>query len=433
MDFYVQPSPLTGGIVEVPGDKSISHRALMFSAIANGSADINGFLAGDDCLRTMAALQAMGITIERHSETSLTVHGQGLHGLSAPDSDLDMGNSGTAMRLFCGLLSGQAFDCILKGDESLSTRPMNRVIKPLSLMGAKIRSTDGKPPLHIQGEGGLRGLSYESPVASAQVKSAILLAGLYADGETSVHEPAITRDHTERMLAAMGANLRRTDRSVFIDRSNELRAVDVDVPADLSSAAFLLLAAIVSEDGEVVVRNVGINPTRTGVLQILQQMGASIRIDNERRMGEEPVADITACASELTGIDVDPALVSLAIDEFPLLFAAAAVALGETRFSGIAELRVKESDRIGSMARGLAKLGIEVKETIDGAIVRGGKLAGGRVTSFGDHRIAMAFASVANRASDTMTILDTEAVNTSFPGFIECMRAIGTDITVAGP
>lgn len=432
MDFNVQPSSLTGGIVEVPGDKSISHRALMFAAIANGSARINGFLAGDDCLRTMTALQAMGIAIERHDDTSLTVHGQGLHGLSAADSDLDMGNSGTAMRLFCGLLSGQAFDSTLKGDDSLSARPMNRVILPLSQMGAQIRSSDGKPPLHIQGGRGLRGLSYESPVASAQVKSAILLAGLYAAGETSVREPAVTRDHTERMLAAMGANLRRSERSVSIQGGTELLAVDTDVPADLSSAVFPLLAAIVSEDSEVVVRNVGINPTRTGVLQILQQMGASIRISNERQLGEEPVADITARASELTGIDVNPALVSLAIDEFPLLFAAAAVAAGETRFSGIAELRVKESDRIGSMALGLAELGIEVTETADGAIVRGGTLTGGRVESFGDHRIAMAFASVASRASYTMTILDTEAVNTSFPGFVECLQAIGTDIIVAG-
>jgi 3-phosphoshikimate 1-carboxyvinyltransferase len=431
VNFKVQPSSLTGGIVEVPGDKSISHRALMFSAIASGRARISGFLAGDDCLHTLAALQAMGIAIERHSGTALTVHGKGLHGLSAPESDLDMGNSGTAMRLFSGLLSGQAFGSVLTGDESLSARPMKRVIQPLSLMGARIQSSDGKPPLRIQGGGALHGISYESPVASAQVKSAILLAGLYADGETSVREPAITRDHTERMLAAMGANLRRSDRRVSVAGGAELRAVDVDVPADLSSAVFPLLAAIVSEDSDVVVRNVGINPTRTGVLQILEQMGANIRIDNERHLGEEPVADISACASELTGIEVDPALVSLAIDEFPLLFAAAAVAAGETRFSGIAELRVKESDRIGSMALGLAELGIEVSESADGAIVKGGTLTGGKVASFGDHRIAMAFASVANRASDTVTILDTEAVDTSFPGFIECMQAIGTDITVA--
>ena len=430
MDFKVQPSSLTGGIVEVPGDKSISHRALMFSAIASGSAGISGFLAGDDCLHTMTALQAMGIAIERHGETALTVHGKGLYGLSAPESDLDMGNSGTAMRLFSGLLSGQAFDSALTGDESLSARPMNRVIQPLSLMGANIRSTDGKPPLRIQGGGALHGIAYESPVASAQVKSAILLAGLYANGETSVREPAITRDHTERMLAAMGANLHRSGLRVSVEGGTELRAVDVDVPADLSSAAFPLLAAIVSEDSEVVVRNVGINPTRTGVLRILEQMGASIRIDNERHLGEEPVADLSARASELTGIEVDPALVSLAIDEFPLLFAAAAVATGETRFSGIAELRVKESDRIGSMALGLAELGIEVSETADGAIIKGGTLTSGRVASFGDHRIAMAFASIASRASDTVTILDTEAVNTSFPGFVACMRAIGTDMSV---
>jgi len=432
VDFTVQPSSLAGGTVEVPGDKSISHRALMFSAIAQGSAHITGFLPGDDCFRTMSALQAMGIAIERHSETALTVHGKGLHGLRAAESVLDMGNSGTAMRLFTGLLSGQAFDSILTGDDSLSGRPMNRVIQPLSLMGANIQSSGGTPPLHIQGGAVLRSLAYESPVASAQVKSAILLAGLYADGETSVAEPAVTRDHSERMLAAMGADLRRSNRSVSVQGGKELQAIDTQVPTDLSSAAFPLLAAIVSVDGEVVVRNVGINPTRTGVLQILKQMGACLRIDNERQLGEEPVGDITARASALTGIEVDPALVSLAIDEFPVLFAAAALADGETRFSGIAELRVKESDRIGSMALGLAELGIEVSDTADGAVVRGGTLSGGTVASFGDHRIAMALASVAYRASDTVTILDTDAVNTSFPGFVGCMRSIGTDIAVVG-
>lgn len=433
MNFKVKPSSPSGGIVDVPGDKSISHRALMFSAIASGSAHINGFLAGDDCLRTMAALRAMGIAIKRHGETALTVQGRGLRGLDAPDSELDMGNSGTAMRLFSGLLSGQSFDSILTGDNSLSSRPMKRVIRPLSKMGAKIRSADGKPPLHIQGGASLHGISYESPVASAQVKSAILLAGLYADGETGVLEPAVTRDHTERMLAAMGAGICRSGCKVSVQGGAELQAIDIDVPADLSSAAFPLLAAIVSENSEVVVRNVGINPTRTGVLRILQQMGASIRIDNKRQLGQEPVADIIASASALTGIDVSPAQVSLAIDEFPLLFAAAAVAAGETRFTGIAELRLKESDRIASMAAGLAELGIEVTETGDGAIVKGGKIAGGTVESFGDHRIAMAFASVAGCAMDEVSILDTEAVSTSFPGFLECMRAIGADITVAGP
>ena len=402
----------------------------MFSAIATGTAHITGFLAGEDCLCTMAALRSMGVSIERDGPTSVTVHGEGLHGLKAPAADLDMGNSGTAMRLFSGLLAGQVFDSVLTGDESLSGRPMNRVIEPLTQMGARIDSIDGKPPLHIRATEGLCAMNYAMPVASAQVKSAVLLAGLYCDGETRVSEPAVTRDHTERMLIAMGANLEKEGSSISLQGGNELRAVDIDVPADLSSAAFPLVAAIVAKDAEVTVRNVGINPTRTGILDILLQMGADIRISNERQPGNEPVADITARSSGLKGIDVDPALVSLAIDEFPLLFAAAALADGTTQFSGIAELRVKESDRIGAMAEGLARLGITVHETEDGAMVTGGKLGGGQVLSFGDHRIAMAFASIASRASAAVTIMGTEAVNTSFPGFVECLRSIGLDIQV---
>ncbi len=400
----------------------------MFSAIATGTSHITGFLAGEDCLCTMTALRSMGVSIKRVGPTSVTVFGEGLYGLKAPAGDLDMGNSGTAMRLFSGLLAGQAFDSVLTGDESLSGRPMDRVIAPLTQMGARIDSIDGKPPLHIRATEGLRAISYDMPVASAQVKSAVLLAGLYCDGQTCVSEPAVTRDHTERMLIAMGANLEKEGSSISLQGGNELRAVDIDVPVDLSSAAFPLVAAIVAKDAEVTVSNVGVNPTRTGILDILMQMGADIRISNERQPGNEPVADITARSSRLKGIDVDPELVSLAIDEFPLLFAAAALADGTTRFSGIAELRVKESDRIGAMAEGLARLGITVHETEDGATVTGGKLGGGQVMSFGDHRIAMALASIASRASAELTIMDTEAVNTSFPGFVECLRTIGLDI-----
>ncbi len=379
----------------------------------------------------MAALQLMGIAIERDGASSLTVHGKGLHGLAVPTSELDMGNSGTAMRLFTGLLCGQQFDSVLCGDSSLSGRPMNRVIQPLSRMGAQINSTDGRPPLRIAGGQELRGIDYELPVASAQVKSAVLLAGLYADGSTSVTEPAVTRDHTERMLSSMGVTLNRSGSKISLRGCTTLQAVDVDVPADLSSAAFALVAAIVADDCEVVVRDVGVNPTRTGVLEILKQMGADIRIENERLEGREPVADVSARSSSLTGIDVDPALVSLAIDEFPLLFAAASVARGVTRFSGIAELRVKESDRIGSMACGLSRLGIEVEESADGAVIHGGTLGGGTVESFGDHRIAMTFASVASGASEAIVIHDTDAVNTSFPGFVECMQSIGVNITTS--
>lgn len=428
MQFIVNPSSLSGGSISVPGDKSVSHRALMFSAIANGTARITGFLAGEDCFSTMTALQAMGIDIERVGPTVVVVCGKGLHGLTAADDELDMGNSGTAMRLFCGLLAGQSFDSTLKGDASLSARPMGRVIEPLAQMGAKIDSAEGKPPLHIRSVKNLRAMDYAMPVASAQVKSAVLLAGLYCDATTRVTEPAVTRDHTERMLAAMGAKIETTGNCISLQGQTELQAVDVAVPADLSSAAFPLVAAILAKDAEVTVQGVGVNPTRTGILDILLQMGADISISNERLSGNEPIADITARSSGLKAIDVDPALVSLAIDEFPLLFAAAALASGTTRFSGLAELRVKESDRIGAMAKGLSSLGISVDETADGAAITGGELGGGEIDSFGDHRIAMAFASIASRANSTITISDTAAVSTSFPGFVECLTSIGVDI-----
>lgn len=428
MQINVNPSSLSGGTITVPGDKSVSHRALMFNAIANGRSRITGFLAGDDCLSTMTALQAMGITIEREAVTTIVVHGKGLHGLRAADGSLDMGNSGTAMRLFCGLLAGQSFDSTLTGDASLTGRPMGRVIEPLSRMGAKIDSADGKPPLYIQSVKRLQAMDYDMPVASAQVKSAVLLAGLYCNATTSVTEPAVTRDHTERMLTSMGAMLEKTGNRVSLRGGSELQAIDLAVPADLSSAAFPLVAAIVSEDAEVMVPGVGINPTRTGVLDILRQMGADIRIHNERQSGNEPIADITARSSSLKAINVDPAMVSLAIDEFPLLFAASALAEGTTRFSGLAELRVKESDRIGAMAKGLLQLGIAVTETPDGAEITGGRLAGGDIDSFGDHRIAMAFASIASCADAAIAISDTRAVNTSFPGFVDCLRSIGVDI-----
>ena len=428
MQIIINPSSVTGGSITVPGDKSISHRALMFNAIANGSARITGFLAGEDCLSTMMALEAMGITIEREAMTTIVVHGKGLHGLAAADGALDMGNSGTAMRLFCGLLAGQSFDSTLTGDASLSGRPMGRVIEPLTRMGAKIDSADGKPPLHIHSTNHLQAMDYQMPVASAQVKSAVLLAGLYCDATTSVTEPAVTRDHTERMLKSMGASLDKAGERISVRGGSELQAIDVAVPADLSSAAFPLVAAIVSKDAEVTVAGVGINPTRTGVLNILRQMGADIRIENERQSGNEPIADITARSSSLKAIDVDPAMVSLAIDEFPLLFAASALAEGTTRFSGLAELRVKESDRIGAMAKGLLRLGIVVTETPDGADITGGQLGGGEIESFGDHRIAMAFASIAGRAGAEIAISDTRAVNTSFPGFVDCLASIGVDI-----
>jgi 3-phosphoshikimate 1-carboxyvinyltransferase len=427
--FLVNPSALGRASVRVPGDKSISHRALMFGAIAEGQTRASGFLAGADCLATLAALRALGVTIAQPDPQTVVIDGVGLRGLRAASNALDLGNSGTAMRLFCGLLAGQAFATTLVGDESLSGRPMGRVIEPLGRMGAVIDSNDGRPPLIIKGGTPLQGIDYVQPVASAQVKSAILLAGLYATGATSVTEPAVSRDHTERMLAAMGASISRDQNRIMLQPGAALHGIDFEVPADLSSATFPMLAALLSEDGSVRLENVGINPSRSGVLTILRQMGADIRLLNERLCGDEPVADLEVRASRLRGIELDPALVPLAIDEFPALFIAAACAAGESRFSGLAELRVKESDRIRAMAEGLSALGIELEEFPDGIRIRGGQMRGGAVESHGDHRIAMSFAVAATRAGGPVRIADVAAVDTSFPGFVACMQGLGVDIT----
>ena len=428
MDFIVKPSAVGNAVVSVPGDKSVSHRALMLGGIADGETRIEGFLAGDDCLATLAAMTALGVSIERPGDTTVVIRGAGLYGLEAPLDTLDLGNSGTAMRLMAGLLSGQKFAATLTGDESLTGRPMQRVIRPLTEMGASIESSDGKPPLTVHGRHPLQAIDYELPVASAQVKSAILLAGMYADGTTSVTEPAVTRDHTERMFASMGVAIRKDGNRISLVGGQAPRGCKVQVPGDLSSAAFVILAALISDGAEVVVTNVGVNPTRTGVIDILQGMGAEISLENPRLLGQEPTADIRVRASNLRGGPVDPALVSLAIDEFPVLFVAAAAATGRTVFSGIGELRVKESDRIGAMAAGLRALGIEVDESEDGAVVHGGSLRGGTVDSCGDHRIAMSLAVAATVASGPVTIRDVAAVDTSFPGFEQCMASLGVAI-----
>ena len=429
MDFTVNPTVVTDATVSVPGDKSVSHRALMLGSVAAGQTDISGFLAGEDCLATLAAMSAMDVRIERPAETEVVIYGNGMHGLSQPDGALDLGNSGTGMRLMAGLLSGQKFDSTLTGDESLNSRPMQRIITPLEKMGARIDSQDGKPPLMIQGQSQLQAVDYEMPVASAQVKSAVLLAGLYADGTTSVTEPAVTRDHTERMLQSMGVDVAKKDNVISLEGGQSLQACQVQVPGDLSSAAFLILAALISESADVLVENVGVNPTRTGVIDILQAMGAEISLENPRLLGQEPVADIRVRSSQLHGGPVDPAMVSLAIDEFPVLFVAAAAARGKTVFSGIGELRVKESDRIAAMAVGLRNLGIEVDESDDGAVVHGGRFDGGVVQSFGDHRIAMSLAIAGTIASEPVRIEDVAAVDTSFPGFCDCMAGLGADIS----
>lgn len=429
MNFHVEPSVVHKAIVAVPGDKSISHRALMLGSLAEGTTNVGGFLAGEDCLATLTAIRKMGVDIVQHDETTLSIRGVGLRGLTAPTAALDLGNSGTAMRLLTGVLCGQTFDATLTGDESLNTRPMRRVIAPLEKMGAKITSQDGNPPLSIHGGQRLKAIEYELPIASAQVKSCLLLAGLYAEGRTVVREPAATRDHTERMLAAMGVSVESSAGHISIDGGQILQATGIQVPADLSSAAFVMLAAILADDADVLIKNVGVNPTRTGVIDILIALGANITLENRRTLGHEPVADIHVRSADLRGGPVDPALVSLAIDEFPVLFVAAAAAKGTTTFTGIGELRVKESDRIAAMSSGLSALGIAVEESDDGAIIHGGSISGGSVESFADHRIAMSLAVAGSVATGPVTVRDVDSVDTSFPGFLEIMVSLGIMIS----
>lgn len=423
--FVAGPGGRVAGEIRVPGDKSISHRAAMLGAIAHGDSEIHGFLAGEDCEATLAALAAMGVRIERPQATQVVVHGTGLRGLRAPAAALDLGNSGTGMRLLAGLLCGQAFDSILIGDDSLMQRPMERVAAPLRRMGADLRTNAGRPPLAISGGRVLRGCEHRLETPSAQVKSAILLAGLYADGRTTVSEPQPSRDHTERMLQAFGAGITRGDNSISITGPAELAATRIDVPGDFSSAAFFIVAALVAAREPVIIRGVGVNPTRTGLLDILQLMRADIRLRPVASPGSEPVADIEVRPGTLRGVIVPRELVARSIDEFPVLFAAAALAEGETRVTGAAELRVKESDRIAVMAAGLAALGIDVEPLPDGLCVRGGAVRGGVVESHGDHRVAMAFAVLAARASGPVVIRDVQNVATSFPGFAAAARAAG--------
>jgi 3-phosphoshikimate 1-carboxyvinyltransferase len=430
MQFIVQPSKLGDATVTVPGDKSVSHRALMLGSIAQGRTEISGFLASEDCKATLAAMRSMGVNIEQPTATEISINGVGLHGLVETKSALDLGNSGTAMRLMAGLLSGQAFVSTLTGDASLTERPMQRVITPLVQMGARFDSRQGRPPLTIHGRSPLHSIDYSIPMASAQVKSAVLLAAMYAAGQTNVLEAAVTRDHTERMLRSMGAQVASAGGRISIDGGQELAGCHVQVPADLSSAAFIILAGLLAENTDILVSNVGVNPTRTGIIEILQSMGADISLENPQLLGEEPVADIRVRSSKLQGGRVDPALVSLAIDEFPVLFVAAAAATGKTVFSGIGELRLKESDRIASMAAALRTLGIDVEEFEDGAIVHGGRISGGSVDSCGDHRVAMSLAVAATTAEGPVTINDVAAVNTSFPGFDECMGSLQVNIRV---
>lgn len=428
MDYLVAPSAVSSAAIRVPGDKSISHRALMLGALADGTTRISGLLVGDDCLATLGALERLGVKIERSAETDAVVHGCGVGGFRTPDGPLDLGNSGTAMRLFAGLLAGQQVEATLTGDESLSRRPMRRVITPLAMMGASIDSDEGTPPLRLNATEPLRAIDYRMPVASAQVKSALLLAGLGASGEMHITEPGVTRDHTERMLRSMGVAIMAEEGRVRMPGGQTLEATDIEVPGDLSSATFPLLAALLGQDAEVRIEGVGLNPTRTGVIDILRDMGADIRVENPRMLGDEPAADLVARSSRLRGVTVTADRVSVAIDEFPALFVAAARAEGISRFHGLEELRVKESDRVSAMVGGLRELGVAANEVETGAEILGGPLRGGRVESRGDHRIAMAFAVAAAGASAPVEIADVEAVNTSFPGFEDTMRALGLEI-----
>lgn len=430
--YSVQPGGRLCGHLSVPGDKSISHRAIMLGALAEGQTEIEGFLEGADCLATLTAFQALGVRVERLGVGHVRVHGVGLHGLHAPEGDLDLGNSGTAMRLLTGVLAGQPFDSVMNGDASLSRRPMRRVTEPLADMGALIETTlEGTPPLHVRGDRTLHGIDYTMQVASAQVKSALLLAGLYADGKTCVTEPAPTRDHTERMLAGFGYRVERDGARICLQGGGRLTGGRVMVPADISSAAFFLVGASIAPGSDLLLQNVGVNPTRTGVLDILDLMGANIERLNERKAGGEPVADLRVRYAPLHGIDIPEALVPLAIDEFPALFIAAACARGETRLRGAAELRVKESDRIQVMADGLSVLGIAAEPTPDGIVISGSEPGGGVVDSHGDHRIAMAFAMAGLRARGQIGIEDCVNVETSFPGFAESARATGLALEVS--
>ena len=423
------------GLVRLPGDKSISHRSVIVGSLAEGVSRINGLLEGEDVLATIAAFRAMGVEIGGPQDGRVSIEGVGLRGLQKPHTPLDLGNSGTALRLLAGVLAAQPFDTTLTGDASLRQRPMRRVAEPLNAMGASITTADnGCPPLKIQGGRTLHGIDYEMPVASAQVKSAILLAAMYANGTTIVSEPVPTRDHTERMLRAFGYEIEAWGSKVRLRGGARLHACDIAVPGDLSSAAFFLVGATIAGDADVLIEGVGVNPTRTGMLELLERMGARLELMPRGEVGGEPVADIRARNSPLQGIVIGPDEVSRAIDEFPALFIAAACAQGETVLRGAEELRVKESDRIAVMARGLAQLGIDAKEQPDGIIIRGGTLSGGEIESVGDHRVAMAFAIAGLVATEPVRVNDCKNVDTSFPGFASLAAQAGLAIeTVEGP
>ena len=427
--FLVSQAQSLKGTIKVPGDKSISHRSIMLGSIADGVTHVKGFLEGEDALSTLKAFQAMGVKIERKG-SNVTIHGVGMHGLKAPTEPLDLGNSGTSMRLMSGLLSAQNFDCELRGDESLSKRPMGRVIEPLKAMGVSIESQDGMPPLLIKGGNKLNAIDYKLPVASAQIKSCLLLAGLYADGTTSVTEGGITRDHTERMLRGFDYDVTSDNGRISLTGGGSLTACDIEVPSDISSSAFFMVAGCIAKNSDLTLEAVNINPTRTGVIDILKLMNANITLSNQRISGGELVADIRVKSSNLKGINIPKELVPLAIDEFPSLFIAASCAQGETVLTGARELRVKESDRIQVMADGLDILGIENEVLEDGIRIQGGEFSKPEsvIQSHHDHRISMSFAIASLRCQHEIKIEGVDNVQTSFPNFVELCAQIGMNI-----
>lgn len=431
--FLANPGGRLSGRIRVPGDKSISHRSIMLGSLAEGTTEVEGFLEGEDALATLQAFRDMGVVIEGPHHGRVTIHGVGLNGLKPPPGPIYLGNSGTSMRLLSGLLAAQSFDTVLTGDASLSKRPMNRVANPLREMGAVIETAaEGRPPMTIRGGHTLKALNYTLPMASAQVKSCLLLAGLYAEGKTTVTEPAPTRDHTERMLRGFGYPVTVEGATASLEAGHKLTATSIEVPADISSAAFFLVAASIAEGSELLLEHVGINPTRTGVIDILRLMGGDITLENQREVGGEPVADLRVRGAKLKGIEIPEALVPLAIDEFPVLFVAAACAEGRTVLRGAEELRVKESDRIQVMADGLLTLGVKCEPTPDGIIIDGGPIGGGEVHGHGDHRIAMAFSVASLRANAPIRIHDCANVATSFPNFLALCAEVGIRVAEEG-
>lgn len=433
LKFEVEAGGKLNGTFRVPGDKSISHRSIMLGSIAEGVTHVSGFLEGEDSLATLNAFRDMGVEIDGPTDGNVSIKGVGLHGLKKPEKELDVGNSGTSMRLLAGLLSAQSFDVTMVGDASLNKRPMRRVTVPLAQMNTIVETNDaGTPPLTIKGGKQLKGFHYEMPVASAQVKSCLLLAGLYADGETCVTEPAPTRDHTERMLRGFGYDVITNDNKICLKGGGSLTATNIDVPADISSATFFMVGACIAKGSDITLEHVGINPTRIGVINILRLMGADITVNNEREIGGEPVANIRVRYAPLKGIQIPEDQVPLAIDEFPAIFVAAACATGITTLTGAKELRVKESDRIQVMADGLNTLGIDAKPTEDGIIItpsdKISPFGSGTVDSHGDHRIAMSFSMAALRSTGTITITDCANVNTSFPNYAGLAKNAGLKI-----